>query len=79
MENSTVKIYKECKITPDKGFLVENVSDYLSDLIFVSIPDFQYIRHGLATSIKIDTNTLGTTAEDLLNPNSADSYNYCSI
>ena len=55
---STLKIYKNCKILPNKNFIVDYISTYLSDLESAITSDFQYIKHALDLEIKIDSSQL---------------------
>ena len=73
---SQVIIYKDSKILPDRMFKVDDIAGYLDNLsssLKISISNFQYIKHSLQLSIKIDRTQLGLEYKDNSN------YNYCSI
>lgn len=55
---STLKIYKNCPILPDKNFILDNFRLYLDHaqgVTSVKIEDFQYIKHALDLEIKIES------------------------
>lgn len=81
MATSTVILYKDCKIVPDKNFEVDNVFRYLNTLSKITIYNFQYIKHGLDIEIKVATDSImeNYTAEELLNYKNSHRYNYISI
>ena len=54
---STLKLYKGTPLLPDKNFCVDDLSTYLGTYAgtnLITINDFQYIKHGLSISIKIN-------------------------
>ncbi|MBO7043012.1 hypothetical protein J6W34_00315 [bacterium] len=54
---STLKLYKGTPLLPDKNFCVDDLSTYLATYAgtnLITINDFQYIKHGLSISIKIN-------------------------
>ena len=60
---STIEIYKSCKLLKDKNFVLDGssagidyVSSYLGTLTKKTITGFQYIKHALAITIKVDLN-----------------------
>ena len=71
--NSTLIIYKNCKIIPEKLFIVEEIGEYLSSLEKMTINNFQYIRHSLELTIKVN---LSQTYVDFAIDKS---WNYCDI
>lgn len=72
--NSTIKLYKNCLITPERLFKVDSIETYLSSLSgTLEYTNFQYVKHSLNTSIKIDMNQTGLRFQP------ADNYNYISI
>ena len=71
---STVKLYKDCLILEDRNFIVDDIADYLATLTdTLTLIDFQYIKHDLSISIKINKN------QSYLDFTGANDYNYCSI
>lgn len=68
---STLNLYKECQIIPDRRIVVDDISTYLATLTKKKIEDFQYIRHSLNLEIKVDLEQTHQEFED--------NYNYCSI
>lgn len=70
---SQLKIYTNCKIVPDKNFYVDSITAYLQTLNPVVISNFQYVKHGLNISIKIDL------SQDQLDPVPMKNANYVSI
>lgn len=72
--NSTLKIYKDCQILPEKNFCVDYIETYLATLTgTLTITDFQYVKHELNLVIKIDK------SQAYLEYNKDDNFNYCSI
>lgn len=51
---STLTIYKGCKILQDKNFIVDNLTNYLTGLTKTTVSHFQYVKHGLRISIKVN-------------------------
>lgn len=71
---STVKLYKDSLILEEKNFIVDDIEDYLATLTdTLSYTKFQYIKHGLNISIKIDKN------QTFLNFKNTNDYNYAAI
>ena len=78
--NSTVTLYYSCLVEKDKNFRLDGsgganaIATYLSTLTSKVISDFQYVKHALALSIKIDSAQanldMGASTYDL---------NYCKI
>ena len=81
--NSTVTLYKNSKLLPDKnialiwtagGITYKGIELYLSNLTSIAIADFQYVKHALSLSIRVNLSqsnlSMGYGAEDL---------NYCKI
>lgn len=81
MGNSTVKLYYDCKILNDRNMIVDDVDSYLSTLTPTVMEDFQFIKHDLSISIKIDTEEIGANVNsgNILNPFAAGKLNYVSI
>ena len=50
---STLTLYKNCEIIPEKNFFVEDIETYLSGLTKESVSEFQYLRNTLTMDIKI--------------------------
>lgn len=79
---SKITLYYKCKITKEKNFVLDSISQpnystlgfYLSTLTSEVINDFQYVKHALSLSIKINKSqtalNMGLGSDDL---------NYCSI
>lgn len=59
---STIDIYKHCKLLKDKNFILDGsgaqdyTSSYLGTLEKKTITGFQYIKHALSITIKVDLN-----------------------
>lgn len=72
---STIKLYRNCKITEEKNFQVDNLSDYLStlDATSKSYSTAQYVKQGLDAEVKVVLN------QDYLDDSTTNNYNYCSI
>ena len=70
---SQLTLYKECRITPDKAFKVDSIEVYLATLTNTAITDFQYIKHDLELSIKVNKGQAFLAFED------DKGYNYCKI
>lgn len=81
MGNSTVKLYYDCKILNDRNMIVDDVESYLATLTPTVMEDFQFIKHDLSISIKIDTEEIGANVNsgNILNPFAAGKLNYVSI
>ena len=70
---STIKLYKNCKIKKEKNFVVESIESYLGTLNPDVISNFQYQKHSLFLSIKIDSSEAGQEF------NTTSNINYVSI
>ena len=70
---SKVILYQRCEIEKEKLFIVDSLTTYLATLSKETISDFQYIRHGLMISIKVNLSQTTLNIDDLTN------YNYLSI
>lgn len=70
---SSVYLYKDCKVIPEKNFVVEGLESYLSGLTSISIANFQYQRNDLNLTIKIDKSQIYTESLSTYN------YNYLKI
>ena len=81
MGNSIVKLYYNCKILNDRNMIVDDVESYLETLTPTVMEDFQFIKHDLSISIKIDTEEIGANINsgNILNPFAAGKLNYVSI
>ena len=77
---STLIIYKKCLLNKDKNFALDNpdgsiaVESYLSTLDKLTISNFQYIKHSLSLTIRVDM-----TQANLEMGDDTKDYNYCSI
>lgn len=75
---STIKFY-DTKLRPEKNYILDTLSgyksllDYLSTLTPLTISNFQYIKHGLYISIKVDRNQANLDSVNQVG------YNYVSI
>ena len=77
---STITLYYNSVLLPDKNMALDNAGSgkgiglYLSTLTSKAIANFQYVKHGLSISIRLDESqtslAMGSGAEDL---------NYCKI
>ena len=70
---STLILYKDSRIIPERNLIVEDISTYLSGLTKLTKTDFQYQRLHLEMDVKID---ISQTYQDY---KSTYNYNYCSI
>ena len=70
--NSTLTLYQNAEILPARLFIVDSIEDYLATLTKKEVTKFQYIRHSMRVSIKVD---LTQTNIDY----SETGYNYCKI
>ena len=71
---STVKLYKDSKIIEGRNFVVDDIGDYLATLSdTITITGFQYVKHGVSISIKINK------SQTYLDYKATNDYNYCSI
>lgn len=72
-QTSTLILFKDCKILPERNFIVEDIENYLSTLTPIPYYNFQYIRHGLQIQIKINA------TQNAASPFNIVVFNYCSI
>lgn len=56
MMYSNVKLYFNSNILPNRNFEIESIDDYLYGLTKTTLTKFQYIKHQLAISIKVNMN-----------------------
>ena len=54
MPTSTINLYKETGLQPEKNFIIDDFSQWLSSYLYKTISTFQWIKHNLTLSIKID-------------------------
>jgi len=83
---SQIKLYLNCEILPQRMFKVDSISTYLNSMSSsnkITISNFQYVKHQLEMSIKID---LSKVSQTIWNPTQLnleytifDNLNYCSI
>lgn len=74
MATSTITLYRDSLITPEKNWIVEDIATYLATLVYLApVSDFQYIKHSLNLSIKLNKSQL------FLDTNSILDYDYISI
>ena len=73
MATSTINLYYDCKIVPERRIKVEQISSYLATLSKDTITRFQYVKHSLDLEIKISSDQI-----QLMNFQSVN-FNYCSI
>lgn len=69
---SKITLYQNAEILPDRLFIVDSIEEYLATLTSNVIDKFQYIRHAMRVSIKVD---LSQSNIDF----STTGYNYCKI
>lgn len=81
MAGSSVKLYYDTKIRPEKNARIEGLETYLASKITQSITLNKYVKHDLSVSIKIDTEELGSYVwtGDVLNPFASGRLDYVSI
>ena len=70
---STLTLYKDSKILPEKHFIVGNIGTYLATLTFLLIGEFQYLRNTLDLTIKIHK------SEDFAKAINTNNYNYLKV
>lgn len=70
---SELTLYQDSKIIPERNFIVESLSDYLSTLEDIVIEDFQYVKHSLDLTLKI------SKSQYFLEYDSNHNYNYIKI
>lgn len=73
---STIKLYRNCKITEEKNFQVDAVYDYLGSFSGGDVKVFnncQYIKQGLDAEVKV------TLDQTYLDKQWTNMFNYCSI
>lgn len=68
-------LYRNCKITEEKNFQVDNITDYLTSIgsTKLTFDNFQYIKQDLDVEVKIPL------SQDYLEANITNNYNYCTI
>ena len=59
MAGSTVKIYYDTKIKPERNADIEDIESYLSNKTSVTIPLSKFYKHDLSLTLKLDTLDLG--------------------
>lgn len=70
---STLILYKDCKVLPERIFKVDQFATYLATLTKTTISEFQYIKHSLSLTIKIPS------SQPNLEYVQDNNFNYCSI
>ena len=70
---SQIILFKNCKIVPDKNFIVEGIDTYLAGLESITISKFQYLRNDLQITIKINK------SEEFTESIFANNYNYLKV
>lgn len=73
MSTSTLILYKDCKIIPERNIKLDSLSIYLNTLTSVTIYNFQYQKHALDLIINVD---LSQTFQEY---NKDNNFNYISI
>lgn len=81
MAGSSVKLYYNTKIRPEKNARIEGIEAYLASKTTQSITLNKYVKHDLSISIKIDTEELGSYVwtGDVLNPFANGRLDYAAI
>lgn len=81
MAGSSVKLYYNTKIRPEKNARIEGLETYLASKNTQSIMLNKYVKHDLSVSIKIDTEELGSYVwtGDVLNPFASGRLDYVAI
>lgn len=82
MATCTLTLYTGCKLSPEKNFIVDNLTAYLGTLTSTTITSFQYQRFELNKTIKVDLDQLWQTNASNLTYNQttiAKKWNYCSL
>ncbi len=75
MATSELVLYKGCKIAKDKNFVVEDIDSYLETLQAITIQNFQYLKHALKLTVKVDMSQDELSCDKLFD----DTYNYARI
>lgn len=70
---SQITLFKNCKIVPDKNFIVEGIDTYLAGLVSITISNFQYLRNDLQITIKINK------SEEFTESIFENNYNYLKV
>ena len=81
MAGSSVKLYYDTKIRPEKNARIEGLETYLAGKTTQSITLNKYVKHDLSVSIKIDTEELGSYVwtGDVLNPFASGRLDYAAV
>ena len=81
MAGSSVKLYYDTKIRPEKNARIEGLETYLASKTTQSITLNKYVKHDLSVSIKIDTEELGSYVwtGDVLNPFASGRLDYAAV
>lgn len=81
MAGSSVKLYYDTKIRPEKNARIEGLEAYLAGKSIQSITLNKYVKHDLSISIKIDTEELSSYVwtGDVLNPFASGRLDYVAI
>lgn len=81
MAGSTVKIYYDTKIKPERNADIEDIESYLSSKTSVTIPLSKFYKHDLSLTLKLDTLDLGESiwSGDILNPFKQGKIDYIAI
>lgn len=70
---STITLYKHCKIEEERNFIVDSISAYLTTLISDEFTNYQYIKQGLDTEIKV------ALSQDNIGLSNTLDFNYCKV
>lgn len=73
MSTSTLILYKDCKIIPERNLKVDSLSIYLNTLTKVAMYNFQYQKHALDLTINVDL------TQSFQEYNKENNFNYVSI
>ena len=81
MAGSTVKIYYDTKIKPERNADIEDIESYLSSKTSVTIPLSKFYKHDLSLTLKLDTLDLGEYiwSGNILNPFKQGKIDYIAI
>lgn len=70
---STIILYANTEITPERNFIVEDIAEYLAKRSQITLTNFQYQRNSLQHQIKVNFSQVA------VNYTYESGFNYCSI
>lgn len=78
---TTVRLYYDTHITPDKNGCVENVSQYLQNYEYIETTLAKYIKHDTSVTFKMDASMISnsTVTDQVLDPFSYGRIDYAAV